>query len=67
MYLILLFNSGGDANFVISSSLTGFFPLHGAMAPMIHDGYGIFYTIENDRCVEDITISKFCFYGVFYF
>ena len=41
--------SGGDANFVLSTSLSGYRTVHGGMGPMTLDGYGIFYTIENDR------------------
>lgn len=42
-----VFNSGGDGNFIISSSLSGFHPLHGSIAPMVFDGYGAFYTIDD--------------------
>ena len=48
-FFLSLLYSGGDGNFVISSSLTGFTELHGGMAPMMEDGYGIFYSINKDR------------------
>ena len=41
--------SGGDANFVISTSLSGFTASHGICCPMVIDGYGAFYTIEDSR------------------
>lgn len=50
--------SGGDGNFVISSSLAGFFQLHGGMAPMIHHGYGAFYTIEPHRFNLNVSAWK---------
>jgi len=49
LVFITFYSSGGDGNFVISSSLTGFTVLHGGMAPMVEDGYGIFYSINKDR------------------
>lgn len=41
--------SGGDGNFVLSTSLSGYNQAHGGMGPMIADGYGVFYTTEKDR------------------
>ena len=41
--------SGGDGNFVLSTSLSGYRTVHGGMGPMTQDGYGVFYTMENDR------------------
>eukprot|EP00795_Rhopilema_esculentum_P014270 gene14270-5299_t len=40
--------SGGDGNFVLSTSLSGYRRVHGGMGPMTQDGYGVFYTMEND-------------------
>ena len=46
--IVFVFNSGGDANFVLSTSLSGFTVLHGGMAPMVENGYGVFYNINTD-------------------
>ncbi|CAH3173403.1 unnamed protein product [Porites lobata] len=41
--------SGGGANFVLSTSCTGFTTVIGGCAAMVKDGYGAFYSIqEND-------------------
>lgn len=41
--------SGGGGNFVLSSSLVGYTTVLGAVAPMVHHGYGFFYRIRDDR------------------
>jgi len=41
--------SGGDGNFTLSTSLSGYSRVCGGMGPMTLEGYGIFYTIESDR------------------
>ncbi|XP_048580177.1 peroxisomal carnitine O-octanoyltransferase isoform X2 [Nematostella vectensis] len=41
--------SGGGANFKLSTSCTGFWSTHGGCAPMVHDGYGFFYSIEEEE------------------
>ncbi|KAJ9588507.1 hypothetical protein L9F63_018119, partial [Diploptera punctata] len=40
--------SGGNGNFILSTSLTGYTPLGGGVAPMCRDGYGCFYNICPD-------------------
>lgn len=40
--------SGGDGNYLISTSLCGFTKITGGCSPMVKDGYGIFYGIPND-------------------
>ncbi|XP_056375080.1 peroxisomal carnitine O-octanoyltransferase isoform X2 [Hyla sarda] len=50
--------SGGGGNFVLSTSLVGYTPVHGAVVPMIHDGYGFFYRIRDDRFVVACTAWK---------
>ncbi|XP_061811439.1 peroxisomal carnitine O-octanoyltransferase-like isoform X1 [Nerophis lumbriciformis] len=52
--------SGGGGNFVLSSSLVGYTTVLGAVAPMVHHGYGFFYRINNDRIVISITAWKSC-------
>ncbi|KAI3360493.1 hypothetical protein L3Q82_002379 [Scortum barcoo] len=52
--------SGGGGNFVLSSSLVGYTTVLGAVAPMVHHGYGFFYRIRDDRIVVSITAWKSC-------
>lgn len=47
--------SGGGGNFVLSTSLVGYTSIHGAVVPMIHEGYGCFYRIRDDRFVVACT------------
>ncbi|KAM8966463.1 peroxisomal carnitine O-octanoyltransferase isoform 1-T1 [Pelodytes ibericus] len=47
--------SGGGGNFVLSTSLIGYTNVHGGVVPMIHDGYGFFYRIRDDRFVVACT------------
>ncbi|XP_071965678.1 peroxisomal carnitine O-octanoyltransferase-like [Antedon mediterranea] len=41
--------SGGGGNFVLSTSVIGYTPVHGGVAAMTQDGYGIFYRIAKDQ------------------
>ncbi|XP_073533537.1 peroxisomal carnitine O-octanoyltransferase isoform X2 [Phyllobates terribilis] len=50
--------SGGGGNFVLSTSLIGYTNIHGAVVPMIHDGYGFFYRIRDDRFVVSCSAWK---------
>lgn len=43
--------SGGNGNFILSTSCNGYTPLIGCVAPMCTDGYGIFYSIEENRII----------------
>nr|XP_057939643.1 peroxisomal carnitine O-octanoyltransferase isoform X2 [Doryrhamphus excisus] len=52
--------SGGGGNFVLSSSLVGYTTVLGAVAPMVHHGYGFFYRINNDRVVISISAWESC-------
>ncbi|KAM9436607.1 peroxisomal carnitine O-octanoyltransferase [Clarias gariepinus] len=52
--------SGGGGNFVLSSSLVGYTTILGAVAPMVHHGYGFFYRIRDDRIVASCTSWKSC-------
>ncbi|XP_064456216.1 peroxisomal carnitine O-octanoyltransferase-like isoform X2 [Ornithodoros turicata] len=49
--------SGGNGNFILSTSCTGYTPLVGCVAPMCKDGYGVFYSIEDERII--VAISAF--------
>lgn len=41
--------SGGDGNFILSTSLLGYKrPVYGATFPMVEDGYGSFYSILDE-------------------
>lgn len=42
-------SSGGGGNFILSSSLVGYTTVLGAVAPMVHQGYGFFYRIRDER------------------
>uniref|UniRef100_A0A3Q3W6X4 Peroxisomal carnitine O-octanoyltransferase n=1 Tax=Mola mola TaxID=94237 RepID=A0A3Q3W6X4_MOLML len=53
--------SGGGGNFVLSSSLVGYTTVLGAVAPMVHHGYGFFYRIRDDRIVISISAWKSCY------
>ena len=50
--------SGGDGNFVMSTSLCGYSEVTGACPPMVYDGYGVFYGIPNDKICVWITTFK---------
>ncbi|XP_053183524.1 peroxisomal carnitine O-octanoyltransferase [Scomber japonicus] len=50
--------SGGGGNFVLSSSLVGYTTVLGAVAPMVHHGYGFFYRIRDDRIVISVSAWK---------
>lgn len=52
--------SGGGGNFVLSSSLVGYTTILGAVAPMVHHGYGFFYRIRDDRIVISMSAWKSC-------
>ncbi|KAK9513785.1 hypothetical protein VZT92_027291 [Zoarces viviparus] len=52
--------SGGGGNFVLSSSLVGYTTVLGAVAPMVHHGYGFFYRIRDDRIVISISAWNSC-------
>ncbi|CAI5788801.1 peroxisomal carnitine O-octanoyltransferase [Podarcis lilfordi] len=52
--------SGGGGNFVLSTSLVGYTRIGGAVVPMVHQGYGFFYRIRDDRIVVACTTWKSC-------
>ncbi|XP_076135945.1 peroxisomal carnitine O-octanoyltransferase [Alosa pseudoharengus] len=52
--------SGGGGNFTLSTSLVGYTTVLGAVAPMVHHGYGFFYRIRDDRLVASCTAWKSC-------
>ena len=41
--------SGGDGNFVLSTSFVGYSPVYGGVAPMCKNGYGCFYSVEQHQ------------------
>uniref|UniRef100_A0A8C6F5W1 Peroxisomal carnitine O-octanoyltransferase n=1 Tax=Monodon monoceros TaxID=40151 RepID=A0A8C6F5W1_MONMO len=45
----LFSRSGGGGNFVLSTSLIGYLRVQGVVVPMVHNGYGFFYHIRDDR------------------
>ena len=50
IYVIFIFfvSSGGGGNFVLSTSTLGYTINVGYVAPMLLDGYGVFYSMLND-------------------
>lgn len=40
--------SGGGGNFLLSTSTLGYSITNGFVAPMLKDGYGVFYTMTNE-------------------
>ncbi|KAK2488635.1 hypothetical protein MC885_008000 [Smutsia gigantea] len=56
----LFSTSGGGGNFVLSTSLVGYLRIQGVVVPMVHNGYGFFYHIRDDRFVVACTAWKSC-------
>ncbi|XP_049627015.1 peroxisomal carnitine O-octanoyltransferase [Suncus etruscus] len=56
----LFSKSGGGGNFVLSTSLIGYFRVQGLVVPMVHNGYGFFYHIREDRFVVSCSAWKSC-------
>ncbi|MBZ3872666.1 Peroxisomal carnitine O-octanoyltransferase [Sciurus carolinensis] len=56
----LFSRSGGGGNFVLSTSLVGYLRVQGVMVPMVHNGYGFFYHIRDDRFVVACSAWKSC-------
>lgn len=54
--------SGGGGNFVLSTSLVGYTTVLGAVAPMVHHGYGFFYRIRDDRWADRRVQPPQCFF-----
>ena len=54
--MYFLFCSGGDGNYILSTSILGYSQVLGVTWPMVEDGYGAFYSIQNDRYVS----NEFC-------
>ncbi|NXF36835.1 OCTC octanoyltransferase, partial [Nyctibius bracteatus] len=52
--------SGGGGNFILSTSLTGYTRFSGSALPMVHHGYGFFYSIRDDRIVTTCSSWKSC-------
>ncbi|XP_003782687.1 peroxisomal carnitine O-octanoyltransferase [Otolemur garnettii] len=56
----LFSKSGGGGNFVLSTSLVGYLRVQGVVVPMVHNGYGFFYHIRDDRFVVACSAWKSC-------
>ncbi|KAJ8049126.1 Peroxisomal carnitine O-octanoyltransferase [Holothuria leucospilota] len=50
--------SGGGGNFILSTSQLGRFYQFGAVAPMVKDGYGVFYNILEERYFANVVANK---------
>ena len=46
---VLLFCSGGNGNYILSTSYLGSLPSGGLVPPMCKDGYGVFYATMPNR------------------
>lgn len=61
LYTDQLFSkSGGGGNFVLSTSLIGYSRVQGVVVPMVHNGYGFFYHIRDDRFLVACSAWKSC-------
>ncbi|CAB4039178.1 Peroxisomal carnitine O-octanoyltransferase, partial [Paramuricea clavata] len=49
--------SGGDGNYILSTSLVGYIPVFGVTWPMVEDGYGTFYSIQDNRI--NVSVSAY--------
>ncbi|XP_027631651.1 peroxisomal carnitine O-octanoyltransferase isoform X2 [Tupaia chinensis] len=56
----LFSKSGGGGNFVLSTSLVGYLRFQGLVVPMVHNGYGLFYHIRDDKFFVACTAWKSC-------
>ncbi|XP_036037546.1 peroxisomal carnitine O-octanoyltransferase isoform X2 [Onychomys torridus] len=56
----LFSRSGGGGNFVLSTSLVGYLRIQGVVVPMVHNGYGFFYHIRDDRFVVACSAWRSC-------
>lgn len=56
----LFSRSGGGGNFVLSTSLVGYLRVQGVVVPMVHNGYGFFYHIRDDRFVVACSSWRSC-------
>lgn len=52
--------AGGGGNYVLSTSCAGYWSVAGGVPPMVEDGYGCFYGIEDNRITFAITSYKRC-------
>ena len=52
--------TGGNGNFVLSTSCVGYMKGQGAVAPMLENGYGFFYRINNHKIVYSISAYNSC-------
>ncbi|XP_003743510.1 peroxisomal carnitine O-octanoyltransferase [Galendromus occidentalis] len=50
--------SGGNGKFKLSTSLNGFTPLIGCVTPMVDDGYGCFYSFDQDNIIVACTAFR---------
>ena len=47
--------TGGNGNFLLSTSCLGFSYIQGVVAPMVANGYGFFYRIDTHRIIYGVT------------
>lgn len=52
--------TGGDGNYILSTSCVGYSSEIGGVPPMRHDGYACFYGIEDNRITFSCFAMKSC-------
>ncbi|KAL3831992.1 hypothetical protein ACJMK2_023676 [Sinanodonta woodiana] len=52
--------SGGNGNFILSTSFVGYTSVYGGVAPMCEKGYGTFYRIEPNKIATCVTAWNSC-------
>ncbi|KAL4222593.1 hypothetical protein ACF0H5_018634 [Mactra antiquata] len=52
--------SGGGGNFVLSTSFVGYTPVYGGVVPMVEQGYGTFYCIQQKSISIFVSSWKSC-------
>nr|XP_002121792.1 peroxisomal carnitine O-octanoyltransferase-like [Ciona intestinalis] len=52
--------SGGNGKFVLSTSFVGYFNCSGGVPPMVDNGYGIFYRVNDHKLPYVVTTWKHC-------
>lgn len=52
--------AGGGGNYVLSTSLAGYWSVSGGVPPMVEHGYGCFYGIEDEKITFTVSSFKHC-------
>ena len=52
--------TGGNGNFILSTSCVGYMRGQGAVAPMLENGYGFFYRINDEKIIYSVSAYNSC-------